>query len=840
MGNYYGALSSEPTALELKNRSLARRAAVEGFVLLKNENGALPLTSKKIALYGAGARRTVKGGTGSGSLENRYSVNIEDGLKNAGYEITSGSWLDDYDREYETAYAAWHDFVEEQVKDLTDRHDIIVTAHSHVFQCPDARAVLPADAESDEADTAIYVITRQAGEGHDRRLDAGDYYLTEIEKESLTLLGRSYAHVITVVNVGGLIDFTFMDEIPGIDALVLYTQGGEEGGNALADVLSGKVNFSGKTAMTIPMRYEDIPFGDQFSNLGEDPDNSYYSEGIYVGYRYYDSFDVPVRYPFGFGLSYTTFEMEADEVRIEDGKTQPAACIDVTIQNTGTVSGREVVQAYVSVPAGASDKEYQRLAAFVKTEDLAPGRSQKVTLTFALSDLASYDETAASWILEEGDYIVRIGDSSRHTKPAAVLRLPEKVITEQCRNCQMPADDLPEFKPAKVRGREADETPILIIDPALFVTHIVDYTEPDPVEEPQVSEILDMLITEEQIALLCGGGSYNELPKGVFDIAGAAGKTSITLLEKGIPDVVFADGPAGISVMSHMFAMPDGSFQAAEVPERYNWGLVGRRMAAQIGQLEDAKTPHVYRYATAWPVAMLLAQSWNTPLMEEIGDAVGSEMEAFGITIWLAPGMNIQKNTLGGRTFEYYSEDPYLSGKMAAALTKGVQSHPGCGVSIKHFCCNNIEDNRLHVSANVSERALREIYLKGFEIAVKEARPMTVMSSYNLINHTYAPNARDLLTDILRCEWGFSGMVMSDWGSCDEGLILFDGGTRTERRGDPAKCPAAGNDLVMPGNQGNYEKILAAYRRGEIDTKTIRRSAARVLKIVLNAQTSKL
>ena len=866
MRNYYGALSPEPTETELRNRELARRAAAEGFVLLKNENGALPLTSKKIALYGAGARRTVKGGTGSGSLENRYSVNIEEGLKNAGYEITSGSWLDAYDREYEEAYAAWHDDVEAQVKDLTDRHDIIVTAHSYVFQCPDARAVLPADVEEDAADTAIYVLTRQAGEGHDRRLTVGDYYLTDIEKESLLLLARSYTHVITVVNVGGLIDFSFMDEIPGIDALVLYVQGGEEGGNALADVLSGNVNFSGKTAMTIPVKYEDIPFGDRFSYMAPDPDNSYYSEGIYVGYRYYDSFDVPVRYPFGFGLSYTSFEMKPEGIRIDD-ENGPAAILDVTVTNTGSRSGKEVVQAYVSVPAGASDKEYQRLASFVKTDEIAPGRTQKVTLTVKLSDLTSYDAVQAAWYLEAGDYIVRVGDSSRHTKPAAVLHLPERVVTEQCRNCQVPTDELPEFKPANVHGRQtdqnaaaaaagdlktaadadgtdpaggADETPVLVIAPTLFVTRIVDYTEPETEEDPQVSEILNILSAEEQIGLLCGGGSYNELPEGVFDIAGAAGKTSIALLEKGIPDVIFADGPAGISVMSHMFAMPDGSFQAAEVPERYNWGLVGRQMAAQIGRLENAKTPHVYRYATAWPVAMLQAQTWNMRLMEEIGDAVGGEMEAFGITVWLAPGMNIQKNTLGGRTFEYYSEDPYLSGKMAAALTGGVQAHPGCGVSIKHFCCNNIEDNRLHISANVSERALREIYLKGFEIAVKEAQPMTVMSSYNLINHTYAPNSRDLLTDILRCEWGFSGMVMSDWGSCDEGLILFDGGTRTEHRGDPAKCVIAGNDLVMPGNQENYEKILAAYRNGEIDAAEIRRSAARVLKIVLDAQTSRL
>ena len=839
MKREYGSLSPEPTETERKNRALARRAAAEGFVLLKNENSALPLTSKKLALYGAGARRTAKGGTGSGSLENRCNVNIEEGLINAGFEITSTAWLDAYDREYEAAYQAWHDDVEEQVRDLTDTHDIIVTAHSHVFQCPDTRAVLPADTKGDEADTALYVITRQAGEGHDRRLEAGDYYLTDIEKESLLLLGRTYQHVIAVVNVGGLIDFSFADEIPGIDALVLYVQGGEEGGNALADVLSGAVNFSGKTAMTIPMKYEDIPFGDQFSYMGQDRDQSYYSEGIYVGYRYYDSFDLPVRYPFGFGLSFTSFSVTPGKAELTGGDAS-AALLDVTVKNTGSRSGKEVVQVYASVPAGDAAKEYQRLAAFTKTDELAPGAEQKVRLTVRLTDLSSYEESEARWYLEAGDYILRVGNSSRSTQIAAVLRLAERVTVLQCRNCQAPTDALPEFRPKTVRPAKDREmaagVPVLEVDPARISACIADYAEPEPDEDPQVSKILDLLTTEEQIELL-RGGDLRDLPPEAFEIPGAAGKTSTALLGKGIPDVIFADGPAGISVVSHLFAMRDGTYRPAEVPERYCWGLVGKRMKEELSGID---APHIYRYATAWPVAMLQAQTWNTALMEEIGDAVGAEMEAFGITVWLAPGMNIQKNTLGGRTFEYYSEDPLLSGKMAAALTRGVQVHPGCGACVKHFCCNNMEDNRLHISANVSERALREIYLKGFEIAVKEAQPAAVMSSYNLINHTYAPNARELLTDILRCEWGFDGLVMTDWGSCDEGEVLYDGKQGVERRGDAAACVTAGNDLVMPGNQKNYEKILAAYRSGRVDAKEIRRSAARVLRVVLNAQTGRV
>lgn len=308
----YGTTSPDPTELELQNRALARAAAAEGFVLLKNEGGALPLQSKKIALYGMGARLTVKGGLGSGSVEERYSVNIEDGLKNAGYEITTQRWLDDYDQEYRETYREYHDMVEEKVKGLTNPMEIIPLAHSFVYRFPSGRVIDPQDVAESGTDTAIYVLMRQAGECNDRKLEKGDYYITDIERENLKTLAAAYTHTILIINVGGHIDMAFLDEIKGIDAVVLFIQGGEEGGNALADVLSGKINFSGKLADTIPMRYEDIPFGDEFSYLNGDLENEYYKEGIYVGYRYFDSFRKPVRYLFGFGLSYTSFQTETE------------------------------------------------------------------------------------------------------------------------------------------------------------------------------------------------------------------------------------------------------------------------------------------------------------------------------------------------------------------------------------------------------------------------------------------------------------------------------------------------------------------------------------------------
>lgn len=815
MDKLYGTLHSEPTEPELRNRALAREAAAEGFVLLKNERGALPLKDKKIALYGMGARMTVKGGLGSGSVEERYSVNIEDGLKNAGYEITTQDWLNDYDAEYASTYQAYHDMVEEKVKGLTNPMQIIPLAHSFVYRYPSGRPVTHADIEKSGTDTAIYVLMRQAGEGNDRKLEKGDYYLTDIERENLQILAQAYAHTILVINVGGHIDMAFMDEIPGIDAAVLFVQGGEEGGNALADVLSGKMNFSGKLADTIPMRYEDIPFGEEFSYLNGDVRNEYYKEGIYVGYRYFDSFRKAVRYPFGFGLSYTDFTVETKSVTLN--KTSVTARVEV--RNIGGVSGKEVVQLYVSAPGGK--KEYQRLVTFGKTGQLKPGVSEILELTFDLAECSSYCEAAAAWVLDAGKYVLRIGNSSRDTTVAAVIDLPGTVVTRQCRNCCAAVDELPVFVPETDRADLPECALLLTADPADFVTEVTHYTEPEITETEQEQKILDGLTVQELSWFLQGGALQNP-PKGSFEIHGAAGKTVTELLNKGIRNVIFSDGPAGVNIGNKVKALPMGGFAPAVVPERYCWGVLGTAMKAQ---LEKIPGQIVCRYATAWPVEMLLAQTWNRELLRTIGEAVGEEMLNFGITIWLAPGMNIHRNPLGGRAFEYYSEDPVLTGEMAAALTRGVQSHQGLGVSVKHFCCNNSEDNRNGISANVSERALREVYLKGFEIAVKKSQPKTIMSSYNMLNQVYTANRHDLLTDILRCEWGFEGFVMTDWGSTND------------HAGHPELAAPAGNDLIMPGSDYDRERILKAIADGKLSPDAVRRSACRVLRMMLAANT---
>lgn len=808
--NYYGSTAPEMSAREKHNAALARRAAAESYVLLQNPDNTLPLRAQNIALYGMGARRTVIGGEGSGECNPRYRTSIEQGLENAGYTITSKAWLDDYDREYAETYEEFRQMVEEKIAHIQNPIQQIPAAHSYKYRYPSGRLVNEADAAASETDTAVYVLMRQAGECTDRKPEKGDFQMTDIEVENLRFLTAHYAHVTLVINVGGLIDLTPVADLPL--AIVFMVQGGSESGNSLADVLSGKVNFCGRLADTWPMNYAQIPGGENFSSLNGDLENEYYTEGRYVGYRYFDSFDVAPRFPFGFGLSYTAFEQTVTGVTL-DGADLTAR---VVVKNTGEVAGREVVQAYLAVPGSVA----QSLAAFAKTSVLAPGGEETVTLHIALDDNAVYNAAAAAWQLPQGAYRLYIGKNSRDTVTAAALTLAETVTTEQCRSCCAASDALQEIEaPAHTLPPLPDTAVQLTIDPAAFSCKTADYTEPQAAESPRVREVLDSLTTEQQVELLRGGELQDQTP-GQHQIAGACGKTAITLREQGVPNIVFSDGPAGVNIVEEILITADGGIKPAKMIERYNWGLMkqlAKRMCGGEGQ-------HVYLYATAWPVAMLLAQSWDTALLEEVGAAVADELVEFGITLLLAPAMNIHRNPLCGRNFEYYSEDPLISGKMAAAYVRGMQSKPGVGATIKHFCCNNQEDNRVAVNENVSEQALREIYLRGFEIAVKESNPLALMTSYNQLNGAYTGCRHDLITDILRCEWGYTGLVMTDWGTSY----------------DPVAALHAQVDMMMPGSNADRDAVLAALQNGTATPAEVRRAAARVLALIAQSLTATL
>lgn len=808
--NYYGATTPEMSEREIRNATLARRAAAESFVLLQNPDNTLPLQAEKIALYGMGARRTVVGGEGSGECNPRYKTSVEQGLENAGYTVTSKAWLDDYDREYAETYEEYRVMVEEKIAPIKNPIVQIPVAHSYKYRYPSGRLVNEADVTASATDTAVYVLMRQAGECTDRKPDRGDFCLTDIEVDNLHFLTAHYAHVTLVINVGGLVDLTPVADLP--IAIVFMVQGGSEGGNALADVLSGRKNFCGRLADSWPMNYAQIPGGENFSSLNGDLENEYYTEGRYVGYRYFDSFGVAPRFPFGFGLSYTTFAQTVTAVTL-DGKNL-TACVQVT--NMGKAPGREVVQGYLHIPGSVA----QSLTAFAKTPVLTAGESCEVALHIDLADNAVYQEEKARWELPQGEYRLHIGKNSRDTVTAAALTLAETVTVKQCRTCCKTSNALQEIEaPAQALPPLPEDAVRLTIDPAAFACKTADYTEPQAVESLRVREVLDSLTTEQQVELLRGGDLMNRNP-GQHQITGAGGKTAITLQEQGVPNVVFSDGPAGVNIVEEIIITADGGIKPAKMIERYNWGLMkqlAKRMCGGEGQ-------HVYRYATAWPVEMLLAQSWDTALLEEVGAAVAEELTEFGITLLLAPAMNIHRNPLCGRNYEYYSEDPLITGKMAAAYVCGIQSKPGVGATIKHFCCNNQEDNRVAVSENVSERALREIYLRGFEIAVKESAPLALMTSYNKLNGTYTGCRRDLITDILRCEWGYKGLVMTDWGT----------------RYDPAAALHAQVDMMMPGADADRDAVLAGLADGSITHAEVRRAAARVLALIEQSLTAKL
>ena len=743
-----GATSPEESRREKDHRALARRAAAEGIVLLAN-NGALPLEAGKIALYGPGSRRTVKGGSGSGEVHERGSVTIEKGLLNAGFTFPTTLWMDRFEQRYRADVAAWRARIDKKIEGLgplrtMQMFDII---GKNPAPCPASNPIQP-DEITDKTDTALYVLSRQAGENHDRRVEKGDYLLSDIERDNLRLLSEHYRTLILVINSGGVVDLSVLDEVR-IDAVLFFGQGGMEGGNALADILTGAVCPSGRLTDTWAMRYEDYPSANTFGHRNGNLEEEDYAEGIYVGYRWFNRNGIEPRFAFGHGLSYTSFDVECKRA------TQSEAVVTVT--NTGAASGREAVPVFIS-HGGRRD-----LAAFAKTGLLDPGEHETLTIPYDLKHIAPFNEERNAFVLEAGTYEVSVGGS---------FVLDDEIV----------------FPVTRARRTEQ--------------------------RSEKIMTLLGKLSDREKIKLVTGGGygvrAYN-------NVMGAAGRTSTALLRRGIPDIALADGPAGINVVAETSIRKSGlPGYPNGLPAEWSWGWL-KRIEKPMEKLFSGGTP-IYRYMTAWPSETLLAQTWNIGLLEEVGRAVGVEMLEAGVSVWLAPGMNIHRNPLCGRNFEYYSEDPLISGKMAAATARGVQSSGGVGVCIKHFCCNNQEDNRLGVSANVSQKALREIYLRAFEIAIGEGKPWTVMSSYNRVNGRYVCNDPELLTRILRDEWGFDGLVMSDWNatnSCSHVAAIN-----------------AGNDLIMPGNKAVEKALAAALRTGELNREALDRSSARVLEMI--------
>ncbi len=774
--------------------SLSKEAAAEGMVLLKNEKGLLPLPAgSKIALFGKGSFDYVKGGGGSGDVSTVYVRNLYEGFKALGDAVSLYEPISDYYRKN----------VEEQYANGS-APGMTVEPELTEEQVSAARAF---------TDTAIIVLSRFSGEGWDRSsveyngefnpwetetsmpkisgqiFPDGDFYLTQAEKDMMEQVKAQFDNIVVVLNIGGIIDTSWVKEDEKLSSALVAWQGGMEGGLAAAEILIGKVNPSGKLTDTFAARVEDYP---STENFHESVDYVDYIEDVYVGYRYFETIPCAaekVCYPFGFGLSYSEFTLENEKAWEQDGILK----VSVQVTNTGKYAGKEVVQVYTSAPQGVLQKPAKELKAFVKTRLLQPGESQLVILEFAKASLASFDDLGkivkSAYVLEKGTYEIYVGTSVRDVvkteyavvvdKDEVVEQLTAKVVPTSLKK-RMLADgtfeELPQSAPNDMNecvfpkqepGSEEAIVPAIRPRDRYLMMHpyaegarpLMDVYEGKMSLDDFVAQISD----DDLIHIL--GGQPNT---GVGNVFGYG-----NLPEYGVPNIMTGDGPAGV------------------------------RIAAECG----VKT-------TAWPCATLLACTWNTDLIEKVGVAGGKELKENNLAVWLTPAVNIHRNPLCGRNFEYYSEDPYLTGKLGAAMVRGIQSQH-VGAAVKHFVCNNKETNRKHSDSRVSERALREIYLKGFEIIVKESDPWVMMSAYNAVNGHRASECKELLEDILRGEWGFKGMVTSDWWT----------------RGEHYKEIKAGNDVKMAS--GYPERVKKALEMGAITREDLVRCAKRVLELIM-------
>ena len=802
----------EASARMIKNAAIARSLAAESMVLLKNVGNTLPLLGSPeepipVAVFGVGQVYTVKGGTGSGNVNNLKTISLLEGLESSPALRPDGLLA----RKYRTWCLSHENLCVEGFMEPKGYYNEEMPLSSE-----EIRSFAVGN------DAAIMVLTRVAGEGADMKAEPGMIYLNEGEKKLMDAITERFEKTILLLNTAGYLELG--EYAKKFSAVLFMGLPGQDAG-AVADVLTGSVLPSGHLTDTWPLRYSQYPTAAEYSQkhfngnvqttMGQSQEqvDVRYDDDIYVGYRYFDTFGQEVLYPFGYGLTYGKTELASYSM----AATGDRISVEATVENTGDVyAARQVVQVYLSCPQGVLEQPLQKLCAFGKTKLLNPGEQETLTMEFRLSDFASFREDTNSYVLEKGHYYIRIGTDSRSTTVCGAVYLPQDVTTLVLsdRMGHVPAD----FQKLSAQGvpsytysgeqeeLEFAKAHAVRLSAREFRTVTVKYRRPyQPMRRGRVdlrlrdvmnktcslSEFVASMDASDLCKLVCGiGMDLSGMPENVqqdpdfkppfngilggggMKVRGAAGETADLFEKYGIPPISLADGPAGIRI-SQKIKDEDGE-------------VVGQQLC------------------TAFPVGALLACSWDADVLRRFGDAVAAEMLEYGVELWLAPGMNIHRNPLCGRNFEYFSEDPLLTGVCAAAITEGVQKH-GVGVTIKHFAGNNQETLRTNSNDIVSQRALREIYLKGFEIAVKRAQPYSVMTSYNDINGMPSANNYDLTTAILRDEWGFKGFVMTDWGG---GISL------------PALSIWAGNDMLQPGGPDVIEEIAEALASEE---KTVNR-----------------
>ncbi|RGH70504.1 glycoside hydrolase family 3 protein [Ruminococcus sp. AM31-15AC] len=764
----------------------AAKMVSEGIVMLKNDNNALPLdTDKEVAVFGRIQFHYYKSGTGSGGMVNVTKVvNILDGLIDNGVKVNE-KLLD--------TYRKWD---KENPFDLGEGWGGEPWSQKEM---PLDEGLVKETAKSCE--TAIVIIGRTAGEEQDNRLEAGSYLLSDDEIAMLTVVREHFKKVVLLLNVGNIIDMTDINRIAP-DAVLYVWQGGMTGGKGTADVLTGKVSPSGKLPDTIAYKASDYPSD---ANFGREKNRDIYAEDIYVGYRYFETFaKEKVLYPFGFGLSYTEFEIKTEKAEITEG----AVKLSVSVKNIGSYKGKEVIEVYCEAPQGKLGKAARVLCGFEKTRELVPQEEQVVEIAVDIAKLASYDDSGVTgnkscYVLEAGEYKFYVGSDVRSAEYACSFEQGEDLVTERLTQALAPVESFERIKPvceggAFSIGREA--VPVSEVDESARrlekLPKEIAYTGDKGIKlwdvkngKNTMDEFIAQLSDYDLSCIIRGEGMGS--PRVTAGTASAFGGVSENLNGFGIPAGCCSDGPSGMRLDcgTKAFSLPNGT---------------------------------------------MIASSFNKELTSELFAFMGLEMAANKVDCLLGPGMNIHRHPLNGRNFEYFSEDPFLTGKMASAELKGMA---GAGVTgtIKHFCANNRETNRHFIDSVVSERALREIYLKGFEIAVKEGGASSVMTTYGRVNGLWTAGNFDLNTVILREEWGFKGFTMTDWWA----NINVRG--KEPDKTDLAAMARAQNDVYMvcPDGEKNDDNTLAALENGGIERCELQRNAANICGFLLHTNALK-
>ena len=765
-----------------KYTAVARQAVSEGIVLLEN-NGVLPLDkSENLAVFGRIQEHYYKSGTGSGGMVNVDKVyGITDGLVECGIELNE---------ELRAVYAEWE-------KDNPCDNGIGWGGE------PWSQKEMPLDDETavraaEKSAAALCIIGRTAGEEHDATDTEGSYRLTAVELDMLKTVRRHFNKMTVLLNVGGIIDMSFVEDVKP-DAVAYVWQGGMVGGLGTADVLAGNVSPCGKLSDTIAKNVADYPSSENFGN----PEREFYCEDIYVGYRYFETFAKDkVLYPFGYGLSYTKFGLTAAAVPESD-----KIAFDVTVKNVGERGGKEVVQVYFQAPQGKLGNPLRRLCAFAKTKELSAGEEQTLHLDVPLDALASYDDSGVTgnkscYVREVGEYTFYIGTDVRSAAKVYSFEQTETVVTERLSEACAPVLPFERIKPVldgeavkltrenvptaavDMRSRRAENLPRETAQTGDKGIKLADVAD----GKHTMDEFIAQLSDDDLSCIVRGEGMGS--PRVTPGTAAAFGGVTDTLADFGIPAGCCDDGPSGMRLDcgTKAFSLPNGT---------------------------------------------MLACTFNTGLAEELFTYAGIEIAANDVECLLGPGMNIHRHPLNGRNFEYFSEDPYLTGTIAAAQLRGLHRSKVTG-TIKHFACNNQETGRHTIDSVVSERALREIYLKGFEIAVKEGGAVSVMTTYGCLNGLWTAGNYDLCTTVLRGEWGFKGFAMTDWWSC-----MNDRGEEP-RKNNFAAMVRAQNDVYMvcadSSKNTTDDNTLSSLEEGTLTRGELQRSAANVCRMLINSR----